>query len=169
MPKTAKTNKPSMKIDADYLIPVKNNASGTLYYKSKKTGYEETWAETGDVIEMEYSELVSMRNTQKKFFVNNWILFEDTEDYTAEQIYEALNVKRYYIFDGVYQSIDDVFDFSAKKIEEVVSDLPKPVKETILAKAYSLLAEEDPRLDSNAKRKALEKALNIKFDADEVI
>ena len=72
--KTSAEKPVRIKIDSDYLIPVKSNVGGVLYYKSKKTGYEEVWDETGIVIEMEYGELVSMRNSQKKFFINNWIL-----------------------------------------------------------------------------------------------
>lgn len=157
-----------VKIDSDYLIPVRSNVGGVLYYKSKKTGYEETWDESGTVIEMEYGELVSMRNSQKKFFVNNWITIEDTDDYTAEQIYKALNVDKYYVSNGLYETIDDIFDFSAKKIGEVVPNLPKAVKETITTKAYTMLADNDSRLDSKAKTEALEKALGISFDMDEV-
>ena len=173
-PTKANTEKASVekpvriKIDSDYLIPVKSNVGGVLYYKSKKTGYEEVWDETGIVIEMEYGELVSMRNSQKKFFINNWIVFEDTDDYTADEIYKALNVDKYYTSNGLYDSIDDIFSFSAKKIEEVVPTLSKPVKETILTKAYTMMAEEDERLDSKAKVKALEKALGVSFDMDEV-
>ena len=164
--KPSKPNK--VKIEPDYLIPVKSNVGGVLYYKSKKTGYEETWDETGTVIEMEFSELISMRNSQKKFFINNWIVVEDTDDYTADEIYKALNVDKYYTSNGLYENIDDIFSFSAKKIEKVVPTLSNPIKETILAKAYTMLAEDDSRLDSNAKRKALEKALGVNFDMDEV-
>lgn len=167
MPKT--TGKSNLKIDPNYLVPVKSNVAGVLYYKSKKTGYEEVWDETGTVIEMEYSELVSMRNSQKKFFINNWIVFEDTDDYTAQQIYDALNVRKYYTSDGLYESIDDIFDFTASKIEKVVPGLAKPVKETIISKAYELIAANDPRMDSKNKVKSLEKALGIKFNSDEVM
>lgn len=157
-----------IKIESDYLIPVKSNVGGTLYYKSKKTGYEETWDETGMIIEMEFGELISMRNSQKTFFINNWIVIEDTDDYTADEIYKALNVDKYYTSNGLYSNIDDIFGFSAKKIEEVVPTLSKAVKETITTKAYTMLAEEDERLDSKAKVKALEKALGVSFDMDEV-
>lgn len=169
---TKNADKPSkperIKIDSDYLIPVRSNVGGILYYKSKKTGYEEIWDETGTVIEMEFGELISMRNGQKKFFENNWIVIEDTDDYTADEIYKALNVDKYYTSNGLYDNIDDIFSFSAKKIEEVVPTLSKAIKETITTKAYTMLAEDDSRLDSNAKRKALEKALGISFDMDEV-
>lgn len=166
---TKKESKPArVKIDADYLIPVKSNVGGVLLYKSKKTGYEETWDETGTVIEMEYGELVSMRNSQKGFFVNNWIVIEDTEDYTAEEILVALNVDRYYTSNGLYENIDDIFNFTPKKIGEIIPQLPKPVRETIITKAYTMLADNDERLDSKRKVEALEKALGISFNMDEV-
>ena len=171
-PTKANADKPSkpnrIKIDSDYLVPVRSNVGGVLYYKSKRTGYEETWDETGTVIEMEFSELIAMRNNQKKFFENNWIVVEDTDDYTADEIYKALNVDKYYTSNGLYDNIDDIFGFSAKKIEEIVPTLSKAVRETIITKAYTMLAENDERLDSNRKREALEKALGISFDMDEV-
>ena len=71
-------------------------------------------------------------------------------------------------FSSNKNNIDDIFTFAAKKIEEVVPTLSKPVKETILTKAYTMMAEEDERLDSKAKVKALEKALGVSFDMDEV-
>ena len=164
-----KPNKPNrVKIDSDYLIPVKSNVGGVLYYKSKRTGYEETWDESGIVIDMEFGELLAMRNGQKKFFENNWISVEDTDDYTAEEIYAALNVDKYYTSNGLYKSIDDIFNMSADKIGKIVPTLSKAVRETIITKVYTMLAEEDSRLDSNAKRKALEKALGVSFDMDEV-
>ena len=108
---------------------------------------------------MAYEELVSMRNSQKRFFTDNWITICDTEDYSAAEILKALNMDK-------YDTIDDVFGWSAKKIEEVVPTLPVTVRDTLITNAYVLMDNNDPRLDSNAKRKALEKALNIKFEIE---
>ena len=58
-----------------YEIPVKSNVAGGLTYVSRKNkGLEFYWEHTGDVEYIEYSELISMRNTQRKFFENNWIV-----------------------------------------------------------------------------------------------
>ena len=107
-----------------------------------------------------------MRNSQKRFFTDNWITICDTEDYSAAEILKALNMDKYYVSKGLYDTIDDVFGWSAKKIEEVVPTLPVTVRDTLITKAYVLMDNNDPRLDSNAKRKALEKALNIKFEIE---
>lgn len=154
-----------VKIPNDYYIPVKANTV-PLYYKSKKTGYEEKWDDTDIEIEMAYEELVSMRNSQKRFFTDNWITICNTEDYSAAEILKALNMDKYYVSKGLYDTIDDIFGWSAKKIEEVVPTLPVTVRDTLITNAYVLMDNNDSRLDSNAKRKALEKALNIKFEIE---
>ena len=82
------------KIPKDYDIPVKSNVQGKLIYTSKKTGYTEEWDEMGTIAYLEYDELVSMRNSHKKFFEDNWVLIEDTDDYTADEIYYSLNIDR---------------------------------------------------------------------------
>ena len=49
-----------------YEIPVKSNVAGGLTYVSRKNkGLEYYWEHTGDVEYIEYSELISMRNTQR--------------------------------------------------------------------------------------------------------
>ena len=154
-----------VKIPNDYFIPIKANVV-PLYYKSKKTGYEEKWDDKEIEIEMTYEELMSMRNTQKRFFVDNWITICDTEDYSAKEILKALNMDKYYVSNGLYDNIDDIFGWSAKKIEEIVPTLPATVRDTIVTNAYTLVDANDSRLDSNAKRKSLEKALNIKFETE---
>ena len=154
-----------VKIPNDYFIPIKANVV-PLYYKSKKTGYEEKWDDKEIEIEMTYEELMSMRNTQKRFFVDNWITICDTEDYSAKEILKALNMDKYYVSNGLYDNIDDIFGWSAKKIEEIVPTLPATVRDTIITNAYTLVDANDSRLDSNAKRKSLEKALNIKFETE---
>lgn len=154
-----------VKIPNDYFIPIKANVV-PLYYKSKKTGYEEKWDDKEIEIEMTYEELMSMRNTQKRFFVDNWITICDTEDYSAKEILKALNMDKYYVSNGLYDNIDDIFGWSAKKIEEIVPTLPATVRDTIITNAYTLVDTNDSRLDSNAKRKSLEKALNIKFETE---
>ena len=158
------TVKKRVKIDKDELIPVISNFGGSLHYKSVKSQYEEVWDESGQEIDMEYGELESMRNTQKTFFINNWITLGSTDEYTAEQIYEALNVSKYYANNGLYNSIDDIFGWTTTKIKKEVPNLPKPVKETLLTKIYTMLADEDERLDSTAKKKAFSEALDINFD-----
>ena len=149
------------KIPKDYDIPVKSNVQGKLTYTSKKTGYTEEWDEIGMVVFLEYDELVSMRNAHKKFYEDNWILIEDTDDYTAEEIYYALNVDKYYKNIAIFETLDDVFNLSVSDIEQIVPTLSAGYKRSIASRAMQLIVDNDERMDSTAKIKALEKALGI--------
>ncbi len=149
------------KIPKDYDIPVKSNVQGKLTYTSKKTGYTEEWDEIGMVVFLEYDELVSMRNAHKKFYEDNWILIEDTDDYTAEEIYYALNVDKYYKNIAIFETLDDVFSLSVSDIEKIVPTLSVGYKRNIASRAMQLIVDNDVRMDSTAKIKALEKALGI--------
>lgn len=149
-------------IPVDYMIPVKSGVTGILVYVSKKTfGYEVEWNSFGDIEYIEYSELLSMRNTTKAFFENNWIFFEDTDDYTAQELYEALRVDRYYKNTVLGQDLDSIFDQSPDDIADLISPLSKGVKETIALAARSKI--DSGQLDSIKRIEALEKSLNVEL------
>lgn len=149
------------KIPMDYPVPVKSNVQGKLIYVSKGGTCAEEWGELGEIVYIDFEELNRMRNTQKGFFVDNMILFEDTDDYTAEDFYKALRVEKYYQNISVFSSLDDVFNLSVSKITSIVPSLSKGYKSNIGAMAIQLIKNKDKRMDSVAKIKALEKALGI--------
>lgn len=150
-----------VKIPKDYDIPVKSNVQGKLTYTSSKTKYTEEWDEIGMVAYLEYDELISMRNAHKKFFENNWILIEDTDDYTASEIYTALGVEKYYKNIALFETLDDVFNLSVSEINKIIPTLSQGHKTNIASRAMQLIADNDERMDSTSKIKAFEKALGI--------
>ncbi len=154
------------KIPKDYDIPVKSNVQGKLIYTSKKTGYTEEWDEMGTIAYLEYDELVSMRNSHKKFFEDNWVLIEDTDDYTADEIYYSLNIEKYYKNIAIFETLDDVFDLSIADIEAIVPTLSNGYRRNIASRAMQLITDGDRRMDSTAKIKAFEKALNVNLRED---
>lgn len=149
------------KIPMNYLVPVKSNVQGKLIYISKSGVCSEEWGELGEIIYMELEELNRMRNTQKGFFEDNMILFEDTDEYTAEDFYKALRVEKYYQNISVFSSLDDVFNLSVANISRIVPNLSRGYKSNIGAMAVQLIKDKDKRMDSVAKIKAFEKALGI--------
>ena len=149
-------------IPTDYMIPVKSGVQGILVYVSKKTyGDEVEWRSYGDVEYIEYGELVSMRNTSKSFFENNWIFFDDSDDYTAQELYEMLKVDKYYKNTVLGEDLDSVFEMTPEEIEKNITPLSKGVKETIALSARTKIESGD--LDSNKRIKALESALNVEL------
>jgi hypothetical protein len=151
-------------IPNSYEIPVRSNVSGGLTYVSRKNkGLEFHWDHTGDVEYIEYSELISMRNTQRKFFENNWIVIEDS-DYTADEVYRALSVQKFYEF-GL-NSIDDVFTLSEDSLKELAAKASKGLKDNIILRARSLYNDGSDLFDSSKRVKAFEEAFGISFNEE---
>lgn len=162
MKEKAKTIQSSAKIPLDTVVPVVCNVVGGAIYESQKIkGYVVQWDDYGSVEYMELSELVSMRNTARRFFEDNWIVLEDTEDFTSVQLYDFLKVTKLYENIFTPETIDSVFELSPKDILKIVSTLSKGMKSTIATRAKNKIDAKE--LDSNNKIEALEEALNVKF------
>lgn len=153
-----------VQIPMNFEIPVKSNVQGGLVYVSRKTGYTERWEQMGDVVYLEFQELVSMKNASKRFFTDNWVIILDTEEYTAEQIYYALQVDKYYKNISAFEDIDDVFKLSITDIGKIVPELSNGYKQIIITRAITLIKENSPLLDSKKKINALEKALGVELE-----
>lgn len=159
--KTAKRIQNAKRIPLDTIIPVVCTNAGGLIYVSKKTmGYTVEWEDIGSVEYMELGELASMKNTDRRFFSDNWIVIEDSEDYTAMEIYDFLKISNYYPTAFTPEKIDEVFTYSKDKIAKVCSGLSKGLKETIAVRAKQKLDEDT--LDKNIID-TLEDVLGIQF------
>lgn len=160
---TAKNIQKTIKIPLDTIIPVTCNIKGNLIYISKKiAGYTIKWDNFGSTEYIELSELVSMRNSDRRFFEDNWIICEDTEDYTAMQIYDFLKVSKYYKSVFTPENIDTIFENEPTQIIKTISTLSKGMKETIAVRAKEKI--EAKELDSKSKIEALETALSMTFN-----
>lgn len=150
-----------VRIPLDTIVPVVCNTYGGATYISKKiVGYTVEWDDFGSVEYMELGELASLRNTDKRFFEDNWIILEDTDEYTALQLYDFLKVAKYYTTVFTHENIDEIFTYSKDKIIKTISTLSKGMRETIAVRAKKKLDENT--LDKNIID-TLESVLNMKF------
>lgn len=155
-----KTTK-ATRIPLDTMVTVVCNTIGGATYISKKaSGYIVEWEDFGSEEYMELGELVAMRNTDRRFFEDNWIVLEDTDEYDAMQIYEFLKVAKYYTNVFTSRNIDELFSYSKDKIAKIISTLSRGMKETIAVRAKQKL--DDNTLDKNIVD-TLESALGIQF------
>lgn len=171
--KNAKSNKATtkakkkpeiIKIPLDTLVPVTcNTEGGATYIPRGNPGDIITWAEIGVTEYMELSELVKMRNTDRRFFVDNWIILEDTDDYTADDLYKFLKVDKFYQNVMTPDDIEALFEMDANEIKSVIDGLSVGMRETIAIKAKVMY--DNNTLNLNIVR-ALEQALGVKFDLD---
>lgn len=136
----------------DDYISVKNNVMGPLVYNSTKNdGTSVSWSHFGDEELMRYSELQTMRNTQRRFFEEQWVYIEDAE------ILKALGVDQFYKDALTSSDFDSLFRMSSAEIERRISIMSPSMKENVRIRATKLVKE--GKLDSLKKIRTLNKAL----------
>lgn len=150
-----------VEIPRDYEIPVRSNVVGKLVYVTKDVNRE--WDNFGDIEYMTLAQLTTLRNTNRKYFENNWICVEDC-DYTADEIYKALSVDKYYEVMKLYGSIEGIFNMPITQMKKVVPTLSKGLKENVVALIKEAYKNGDKRLDSRSAIKAFEEMFNIKLE-----
>lgn len=150
--KTSKSISPK-DVDTSEYVVVKNGFHGRLVYKSRKTGELYVWDEFGAEQEMEIRELRNVRNSYKKFFINNWFMFDE------DWLLDYLGVRQYYKNAIPIDTFDEIFELPAKELKERISVLSDAQKKSVAYRAKELIAEN--KIDSLTTIGVLEKALDI--------
>ncbi|MDD2245272.1 MAG: hypothetical protein PHR13_11775 [Dysgonamonadaceae bacterium] len=159
-------NKPvntKRKIPLDTNISCKSAVRGTLTYLSKRmAGYQVVWNDFGDEEFLDLQELISMRSTDLRFFKDNWIIIDDSEGYTAQEIMNYIKVDQYYDKNVNIDNFDSLFNETPEKIKETVSKMSSGVKDTIAIRAKQLYNA--GTLDSRKRVEALEESLGVELE-----
>lgn len=146
---------PKKKIPLDEQVMVKNLTGGKLVYESKRLrGYSEVWHEFGEEIPMEMAELYSMKNTDRKFFTENWIEVDIN-------VLRDLQMDRFYKNVMTVDEINNMFEMEADELISKVSNMTIALKNCVGIKASEMIA--DGRLTNIHTINALEKALNCEL------
>lgn len=148
----------------DMIVKIISNFDGKVGYTSPNKMVSFEIDDYGGYEYVELSTLMAMRNGNRRYFEENWILIDDGDDYTAEEIYKFLRVEQYYKTVFKPDNIDKLFSLEAKRIEEIVSNYSNTFKQTIFRLAKKRYKE--GKLDSVAKVKAIEKATGYVIDED---
>ena len=144
-------------ITNETMVECRSGVSGNLIYKSSlNPGYVVEWSGLGEIQEMEYRELVSMRGNQRRFFEENWILIDDPA------VIKKLGFGRYYQNSLSTDDFEDVFNMSADEIKEIVPTLPGGTKDAIASEAKKKI--DSGELDSRSAIKALEDSLDVELE-----
>lgn len=149
-------------IDDNYVVPVKSNFDGTLVFCDN--GWDEKWYKIGDVVEMPWGGIKDIRKYGRKSFERNWLILEGTKDYAASQLYAALGVSEYYPDADKFKDVEVLISMKPKEIADYLKGMSKDYRNTFISFAKRLYEDGDPRMDSKAKKAALEKILDIDFD-----
>lgn len=156
VPETVSTTYvPRRKIPLDAQVMVKNLTGGKLFYVSKRlVGYSEEWHEFGEEIPMEMAELYSMKNTDRRFFTENWIEVDMA-------VLRDLQMDRFYENSITADEIENLFEMDTDKIISKIEKASPVIKNCVGIKAMKMV--EDGRLNNIKTISALEKALNCEL------
>ena len=151
------TKKPVVpkEIDPNQIITVRNGFQGGLVYKSKRTGERWSWESFGAEQDMELSELKNARNSNKKYFINNWFMFDE------DWVIDYLGMRQYYKNSLNIQDFDQLFKKPVGEIEDIISKLSEGQRKSVAYRAKQLIAEEE--IDSNRVINTLEKCLGVEL------
>ena len=161
------TKKPVVpkEIDPNQIITVRNGFQGRLdfeqakidkgLFKSKRTGERWSWESFGAEQDMELSELKNARNSNKKYFINNWFMFDE------DWVIDYLGMRQYYKNSLNIQDFDQLFKKPVGEIEDIISKLSEGQRKSVAYRAKQLIAEEE--IDSNRVINTLEKCLGVEL------
>ena len=142
-------------VDPNQYVTVRNGFQGRLVYKSKRTGERFVWDSFGAEQDMELSELKNVRNSNKKYFINNWFMFDEP------WVVDYIGMSQYYKFAISIQDFDKLFEKPAAEIGKIISKLSDGQKKSVAYRAKQLIAEDG--IDSNRTIAALEKHLGTEL------
>ena len=150
-------NKPlvAKDIDIHQYVTVRNGFQGKLVYVSPKTGEHFVWDGFGTEQEMELLELRNAKNSAKKFFQNNWFMFDE------DWIVDYLGLKQFYKHAVKIEDFDKIFEMSPAEIKSTVASLSDGQKKSVAYRAKMLITEGE--IDSNKAINALEEALGVEL------
>ncbi len=152
--KAASTPKATRKQrDMNELVSVICITNRPLVYESKsQVGYRIEWGGFLEENWMEYKELINMRNSQRAFFTEPWVICD-------WDVLVDLRVDSYYKNIIDLENLDELFQKSPENLEETLKIVPKGVRQLILDRAFELRRE--GRLDSISIIDTIEKTLNV--------
>lgn len=113
------------------------------------------WDQFGAEQEMELRELKNAKNSYKKFFENNWFMFDE------DWIVDYLGVQRFYRNAVRIEDFDEIFQKDAETISQIIGGMSDGQKKSVAYRARVLIAEGD--IDSNKAIAALEESLGVEL------
>ena len=139
--------------DMNEMVSVVCITNTPLVYESKnQTGYRVDWDGFLQENWIEYKELINMRNSQRAFFEQPWVICD-------WDVLVDLKVDHYYKNIIDLEHLDDVFKKSSEELESALKIVPVGIKKLIVDRAFELRREK--KLDSLSTIETIEKTLNI--------
>lgn len=140
-------------IDPEQYVIVRNGFQGKLIYKSSRTGEKFVWSKFGDEQEMQLRELRNAKNSAKKFFINNWFMFDE------DWIVDYLGMRQFYKNAVSIDEFDNIFSKPPEELKEMIKEMTPGQKKSVMYRAMELIAAQE--IDSLKTISVLESALGV--------
>lgn len=133
------------------MIECKSLRYGLMQHISKKSGNIYEWADYGDIVEVEYGDLLSLKSSKSKFLYSPWFMIMDdqlVEDWKLADIYEP------------FKEFDDVEEFlqsGATTIRKTLPNAPQGYKDLVTYTAADMIR--NGTIDSIATINAIDEIL----------
>lgn len=154
-PRYRAVRKARPKLDLNEMVYVTNGFYGNLTYKSRKTGYIFKLSRFGDGDYIELGELLTAKNSEPKFFENNWFIIDDPD------VLAFLNVEKYYTKYLDPDQFNNIFYLTPDEAKAKITQLSKGQKTSLMYRALEMI--ETGELDSRKMIAALEEALEVQL------
>ena len=134
-------------------IPCRSVVNGPMYMSGIRSAMPYQWLDYGDMVDVEYRDLVAAVREKNGYIMNPWVVVMD-EDFLDEYPFlKDLYAKQY-----TSNDLAKILQLSVPQMKEEVEKLPKNVKDTLKGIASTWI--NDGRLDSIKKIKALDELLD---------
>lgn len=150
--------KPEKRFDLSTLIRCRSVRHGDLIYVASN-GYSYVWNGFGDLRELPYQEIISMKSRRSKFLYEPWLIIED-EDLLASKEFAGEFDEMYQIY-ADFENPEQFFDRKPSEIKEVLKNAPNGLKDLIVYNAGRYMAE--GILDSVGAINAIDDVLGTKL------
>jgi hypothetical protein len=144
------------KHDPDELIACRSVTFGELLIIGPKTKLVYSWANEGDIREVEYQDLMSLKALRHRYLFDPFIIIED----------EVLREEWKADLDPVYEKVEEVslngiFDLPQRQFVAKLKQLPASVKFSVQNMAYSMI--QDKTLYDLRKIEAIDQILGTEL------
>lgn len=137
-------------------IPCLSIAPGELGMIGLKSGANYTWNGRGDVIDIEYQDLVAAIRVNKKHIKEPYFVIQDKDFLSSFPEVEKIYSEMYTVKD-----LKGVLSLEPNAMKELISSLPNGAKESIKSIASTMIS--NGTLDSIARIKALDEVFDTDF------
>lgn len=138
-------------------IPCRSIVSGGLYIEGSRSHILYSWADCGDVVDVEYRDLIYLVRTRENSNIYLPRIIIEDEDFVEQN----KSVKD--LYDSMYEvsDLNEILTLPIPQMVDTIKRLPKGAKESIKGIASTMI--ESHSLDSVHKIKALDELFGTKM------